>query len=233
MSSPIQARGPGLTEETYSGGSFSPSSEVGYRHAPSPEEWLHDTTTRVVAALARKVEVERLSAVEGVPLDKRFKLLERALPSKEQLELSPGRSGLERIVRGYLTDFIRQTLEEVAPCNVVSTHVDRSQNAALWEGRSQAEFWNAASPGVFHSAAAQNYLKRVAFQLTNDSEVRFTSKDAWGVLTEVVKASVQQFKQDSRELLPGLTPHASVYNGHSRIVKFGAALDLNRLRLRR
>ncbi len=226
-------RGHDLAGDTRSGGEVSFSSRVGYRHEVSPDEWLHETASRTVAALARRVELFKSGALETPLPDSRFKLLERMIPSQEELARSPGRSALERVVRGYLTEFVRQTIDDVPPCNVVSTHVDRSQHATLWNGRSASEFWVAASPGVFHSAVVNNYLRSVAHQISNESGLRLASKDAWGVLVEIVKASVVQFKEDCHEILPGVPPRASVFNDHTRILRYGAALDINRLRPRR
>jgi hypothetical protein len=198
----------------------------------SIDAFIADTTTRVMHSLRTRVEEckDPLRAHE-LPLDRRFALLETILPSEEQLERAPGRSSIERIVRGYLGEFLRQTLNDIESCNIVSGKVDRSAIKAYWDTRSSTALWGAAGAGVYHSAFAYNSLRESLHSEALGE--KFGRKAAWGALIEIVRHSVKGFKESCPEVLPGVPPRASIYNDHEKIVRYSVMLERHRLNFAR
>jgi len=194
----------------------------------SVDAFIADTTAQVMSTLRRRVEQSKDSLkANELPLDKRFALLETLLPSQEQMDIAPGRSSVERIVRGYLGEFLRQTLDNIEPCNVVSGKVDRSTIKAYWDSRPSTALWGAAGAGVYHSAFAYNSLRDALHR--EDLGGSFGRKAAWGALIELVRHSVQAFKESCPEILPGVEPRASIYNDHEKIVRYSVMLERQHL----
>lgn len=193
-------------------------------------EFVTDTTTAIVAALREQVERSKDPRLAlAMPLDDRYLLLERMLPTPETSEIAPGRSILERVVRGYVTEFLRQTADDIHPCNVVSDTIDRSALQRYWESQPREEFWAAISSGVYHSAFSYKTFREERAHANSKDDIG--RKAAWGALIEVVKHSVAQFKAHCGEIFPGVEPRASLYNNHHLIMRYAVMLEHHRLRL--
>jgi hypothetical protein len=193
-------------------------------------EFVTNTTTAIVGALREQVERSKDPRfAHTMALDDRYRLLERMLSSPERGEIAPGRSLLERVVRGYVTEFLRQTAEDIHPCNVVSDKIDRSAVQRYWESQPREEFWAAISSGVYHSAFSYKTFREERARANSDADIR--RRAAWGALIEVVKHSVAQFKAHCVEIFPGVEPRASLYNNHQLIMRYAVMLEHHRLRL--
>ena len=205
---------------------FNPDARVGL----SMGEFVTNTTAKIVAAIREQVERSKDPRfAHTMAFDDRYRLLERMLPTPERGEVAPGRSTLERIVRGYVTEFLRQTAEDIHPCNVVSDKIDRSAVQRYWESQPREEFWAAISSGVYHSAFSYKTFREERAHANSDADIR--RRAAWGALIEVVKHSVAQFKAHCVEIFPGVEPQASLYNNHQLIMRYAVMLEHHRLRL--
>lgn len=192
----------------------------------SPETFLENATAHVLGALRSKVQQGKENVHAGSPDDQRFALLDRMLTVDTEPGVLGGRSRLERMVRGYLAEFFRQTVDQIEPCNVRSGTVDRSGVKSYWDSQSADALWLAAGAGVYHSAFAYNALRET---LRADSGNGVGRKGAWGALVEVVRHSVQGFKEVWSATYPGVEPRASVYNDHEKVLRYSVMLDRNRL----
>jgi hypothetical protein len=193
-------------------------------------EFVTNTTTAIVGALKEQVKRSKDPRfAHTMAFDDRYRLLERMLPTPERGEVAPGRSILERVVRGYVTEFLRQTAEDIHPCNVVSDKVDRSAVQRYWESQPREDFWAAISSGVYHSAFSYKTFREERAHATSEDDIG--RKAAWGALIEVVKHSVAQFKAHCVETFPGVEPRASLYNNHQLIMRYAVMLEHHRLRL--
>lgn len=192
----------------------------------STETFLENATAHVLGALRSKVQQSKENPGAEGPDYKRFALLDRMLTVDSEQEALGGRSRLERIVRGYLAEFLRQTVDQIEPCNVRSGTVDRSDVKCYWDSQSADALWLAAGAGVYHSAFAYNALRET---LRADLGTGVGRTGAWGALVEVVRHSVQGFKQVWAATYPGVEPRASVYNDHEKVLRYSVMLDRHRL----
>ena len=136
-------------------------------------------------------------AVEGRPTD------EDGMPN-------PNLPTIRSIIRGYLVDFLRQTEEQIVPCNIAVGRIDTSAQRAYWEKQPPAKFWSAAGSGVFHSAFSYNKLYEVAAARRSV---------AWSALANIVKTSAEKFKEMHLQTFPGIEPQASVLNDHNKVLE--------------
>ncbi len=136
-------------------------------------------------------------AVEGQPAD------EDRMPN-------PHLPAIRSIIRGYLVDFLRQTEEQIVPCNIVGGKLDTSVQRAYWEKQPPDKFWSAAGSGVFHSAFSYNKLYEVAAARRSV---------AWSALANIVKTSAEKFKEMHLQTFPGIEPQASVLNDHNKVLE--------------
>lgn len=117
------------------------------------------------------------------------------------------------IIRGYLIDFLRQTEEQIVPCNIANGRPDTSEQRAYWEKQPSAKFWSAAGSGVFHSVFSYNKLCEIA---AGPRSV------AWSALANIVKTSAATFKEMHLEAFPGVEPRASVLDDHYKVLQIAA-----------
>lgn len=131
-------------------------------------------------------------------------------PAAEERMSNPHLPAIRSIIRGYLVDFLRQTEEQIVPCNILDGKLDTSAQRAYWEKQPSAKFWSAAGSGVFHSAFSYNKLCEFAAAQRSV---------AWSALANIVKTSAEKFKEMHLEAFSGVEPQASVLNDHQKVLQ--------------
>ena len=186
------------------------------------DSWLEATTAKVLQQLKEDVELHERSIARGKLVlesdTKRYELLRRNLekdrvPRSIDGKLRP--TNLERIIRGYLVEFIRQS-EEGAPSH--NAHMDKEPTASYWASRSRQEFLSARLLCNMHTAAAHHHIKKEEHP-TKSVSVSF---DALG---EIILTSIAIFTEELHTLYPGLAPSASVVRPSEEIISARALLQ--------
>lgn len=179
--------------------------------------WLDHTTDKIVEKLANNVkkfkdapvpEFETPADKEAYQIkEKRYELL------KMMLEREPDKKNkkneLGRIVKGFLTEFIRQTEQQINACNIEN---GRNPDAkAYWESRPEEEFFAARCAGVMHTAFTYSRFKTTM-------QRGIGRKAAWDATGEVVRTCIDEFKAEYPRYDIEATPLASVYNNHLKAI---------------
>lgn len=118
-------------------------------------------------------------------------------------------SALHRIIRGFIVEFIHQTTEQVTPLNI--EHNRNPDAKAYWDSKDSAEFKAAAFPGMYHLAVSYNKLR--------DPQSRERGNLAkFHAVGEVIRASIDVFKEHFPKLANMNDPRASLYNDHFKSI---------------
>ena len=189
--------------------------------------WLDYVTNNVIKKLeARTIDFENKPSSEFSTLkdeekyldkEKKYKFLRVLLELKDMDDLGK-KSTISKIVRGYLTEFIRQTEQQITVCNIENGRNPEAKK--YWDSQPHEEFWEAKAPAFFHTAVVYEKFKSLM-------GTKVDRKAAWEATGEIVRICVDEFKAEYPKLNPDLTPVASVYNEHMHIIE--AAYNLNRL----
>jgi hypothetical protein len=184
--------------------------------------WLDETAEKVIDALRERTDAFLKNPATGDDPDwhmrsGRYTKLQRLLDkaaTPAHLSAS-GRSDLHRIIRGYLVEFVRQSEEGVPPCNIQNGRNEAAK--AYWEQRPESEFAEAKFRGLVHSASS---YRRV---LGHDTSGRKAAMAATG---DIIRTTIDVFRQEFPKLCPDLEPRASIGNDPVEVAATGNLMDL-------
>jgi len=198
-------------------------------------QWLDATTEKVVEKLQARIEHHRLypkggrSAPDIGQQNRKFDHIESLIiEHREHSEAK--RSVLSRTIRGFLTEFIRQSETKTVLCNI--EHGNR-QARLYWdeqERQSPGSFRNAILSGQFHTAAAYNKQLALSGERVNSGEKRVGKSPLFHSIGEVIRSTIDVFKEEYAMLRPGETPMPSLHNDHMAVIEM--AYDLRGMRPR-
>ena len=196
------------------------------RHTPAEmNDWLTQTTFKVIEVLrARNAEFKEMQPPEGVDETalSKFQFKQRRtdfigeLLNRHDQAANPNRSELHRIIKGYLCEFINQTESGLPACNIMNGRNPEAQE--YWKSRPSEEFEAAKAPGIFHAAATYNKLKSLRSE-------RKHKKIAWESTGEIIRHSIDVFKQEYPRFDTEHVTTASLFNDHLEIIARSTQLN--------
>lgn len=139
------------------------------------------------------------------------------------------KTGLDKIIGGLLCEFTQQTLEQRVAVNVLH---DRNPPAkAYWESLNPECLTRAIDRGVFHIAVSylnlfQKYGAEYA-RMVAAPDARKVRAPFFHAIGEIIRASIDTFREESYFLLPDLTPCPSIYNDHLQVLRLALQLTSN------
>jgi hypothetical protein len=179
--------------------------------APTPEQyskWLDETATLIIGRLEQKIATFRAtppeewaaiaqnntSAAAPPPSDpekirKKFDYMEQLIAEHHgHTDRKP--SSLHRIIRGFLTEFIRQSEERTIPCN---TRYGRNPEAEAYWAERPEEFKKERNTGVMHTAFSFNHLRNRLPNKRDESSIFKTAGEIIHTAGEVFKEEYPKF----------------------------------------
>jgi len=176
-------------------------------------QWLNKTTTLIIERMREKILEFEATPHEGTSAptieqqERKFQFLKKLIEENESGIKKRG--PLTRIIRGFLTEFIRQSENEIPACNI--TNGRNPEVAAYWQTKTSGEFHDAMIPGVFHSAVSYNRIRDYAS--VNERSASFHA------IGEIVRTTIDMFKEEYPKLNPNKKPTPSVYNDHREVIR--------------
>jgi hypothetical protein len=179
----------------------------------------------VIERLHARSEAFKKSPAPGVSAttireqSKKFEYVEKLLNNHKSYQRSKNdrhpHSPLHRIIRGFIVEFISQTEEQLTPLN--TEHDQNPEARAYWNSKDPKDFDSAKLPGMYHMAVSYNKLRD---PLRRESG-NLAKLHAVG---EVIRASIDVFKEHFPALAPGSEPRASIYNDHIESIRLASTL---------
>jgi hypothetical protein len=186
--------------------------------------WLDETVERVVSRMNDRIFQHELAPQAGTSVptiegqDKKFQEVEQMIGEHYAHE-GKKKGSLARIIRGYLTEFIRQSEKQTVACNILH---DRNPDAKkYWDAR-PSEFREAIASGMYHSAVSYRKLVRDKFASSNE---RINRSPVFHSLGEIIRDTIDVFKEEYPKLNPDNPPVATLYNDHMAVVKLATDMD--------
>lgn len=181
-------------------------------HIPQPSyaclnHWIDEVTGIVVERLHHDAE----KAIKEQPADHKD-----TKTNKLMLRLTQSSDSLRRMARGFITDFLHQTEENITPCNIKHDRNPVAKEA--WSKCTPQEFHTAAAPGLFHTAVSLNDLKH------NYSD-GIHGSTAYHALGRIIKTATIVFGEQYGKLGLSYEPKASVYNDEVALIRLASLLD--------
>lgn len=203
--------------------------------APTIEQynkWLDDTASLIIAHLEEKIATFRATTPEewaviaqnnqnpaAPPLmdpekqKKKFDYLEKLIKDHHECR-DPKPSSLHRIIRGYLTEFIRQSEDHIVPCN---TRYGRNPQAEAYWAAHPDEFKKERIAGVMHTTMSFNHLRK---KLPNNRDESSIFKAAGEIIHTAGEVFTKEYpKLDSRN-----PASPSVYNDPFMVIELARVL---------
>jgi hypothetical protein len=167
----------------------------------------------------KKSPAPGVSATTIAAQQKKFEYIDRLIDQHISYQKSPTQrqpnSTLHRIIRGFIVEFIHQTTEQVTPLNI--EHNRNPEAKTYWNSKDSAEFKAAAFPGMYHLAVRYNKLR--------DPQSRERGNLAkFHAVGEVIRASIDVFKEQFPKLAKINDPRASLYNDHFESIRLAFQL---------
>lgn len=195
-------------------------------------KWLDDTASLIVTRLEEKIEKFRTTPPEAWAViarnnqnpaapalmdpeaqKKKFDYLERLITDHHECT-GEKPSSLYRIIRGYLTEFIRQSEERTVPCN---TRYGRNPQAEAYWADKPDEFKKERIAGVMHTTMSFNHLRNKLPNKRDDSSVFKAAGEIIHTAGEVFSEEYPKF--DSRN-----PANPSVYNDPFMVIELARVL---------
>ncbi len=188
--------------------------------------WSEDCVEDALQAVAEKsIALQTSSGLpsnqkESEDRSKRYELLDLLLNGHVMCDGRSGREVVGWIVAGYLSEFVRQTLNKLPPLNIANPQRPQAVAKAYWDGVPQELFEREISPGVRHTALAYHLLQEEHFRLNGNEGTKTGRKAAWDAASELLRASIDTYRVRGREIFPDEPLRASVYNDHLHVIEF-------------
>ncbi len=182
------------------------------------ELFLSECRDKIICTLRKNLEQAQEPPPVGVEKRKHEERKKRYDVLKPMIEepkhTRRGTTTLERILRGYLVEFLRQTEEEIPAYNV--EHGKNPSAAAYWADNLQ-EFRVERLPSCTHTASAYNRVR------TNRNTGEHSA--AWGAIGEIIRVSIDTFKKEYSCFDPSRVPMASIYNNQEDIIRLAVSFQ--------
>ena len=203
----------------------SPTGFTGVALRSGMQVWSEDCVEDALQAVAEKgLAFQTSSALpsnqkESVDRSKRYELLDSLLNGHVMCDGRSGREVVGWIVAGYLSEFVRQTINKLPPLNIANPQRPQPLARAYWDGVPQELFQREIFPGVRHTARAYHLLQEEHFRLNGNEATKTGRKAAWDAASELLRASIDTYRVRGREIFPDEPLRASVYNDHLHVIE--------------
>jgi hypothetical protein len=175
------------------------------------EKWLKETIDVVIHRIEERSEHFKAnpqggsSAPEIEQQERKYAFMDRILTDHYK-ESNKSKSPLSRIIRGYLVEFIRQSEERLPACNI--RHGRNPEAGQYWESHIK-DFDDARAGGIWQTASGFRKFEKIYPR--KEAEGRSAEFHAVG---EIVRSSIDVFKEEYPKLDAVNPPAPSVYNDH-------------------
>ena len=155
-----------------------PSGLAGIALRSGMQVWSKDCVEDALRAVAEKgLAFQASSALpsnqkESEDRSKRYERLDVLLNDHVMCDGRSGREVVGWIVAGYLSEFVRQTINKLPPLNIANPQRPQPVAKAYWDGVPQELFQREIFPGVRHTALAYHLLQEEHFRLNGNEATR-------------------------------------------------------------
>lgn len=190
------------------------------------EEGIAHLSEEVISTLESKARrfLDRASCSTLFLVDaarhKRYTFLERLVSERSHTGSARGLELLRWSAAGYIREFIRQTEREIPPLNIANPVRPIPEAARYWATQPDGALQREAEHGIRHSARTYEALRDELFRGKTPSEPKRGRKVALDATAEIIRASIDLFRDRGHDICGEKEPRASIYNDHVFVVEY-------------
>jgi len=151
---------------------------------------------------------------------KRYAFLERLVTEKSHIGSARGLELLRWSAEGYLREFVRQTELGTPPLNIANPVKPIPEAARYWATQPEGSLQREAEHGIRHSARTYEALREELFRGKTPSEPKLGRRVALDVTAEIIRVSIDLFRERGYEICGEREPRASIHNDHVFVVEY-------------